>query len=228
MSASCAEAKYLIYTDLIFPRLYAGDFLFSGMQFEEWLRSKKIDPEAFRKGSSVQWEEFRRDFDAMSPVAFDLQKKFFINPIRRLYPLKVEVDVEATVVTKKVRRKPVMRKPVVREGNEEKESGSVPKKRPKPVMKSQDTSESKEDVSEPKNKVSKKRPRPVMKRSADESEQEKKEGKEPVSKKKRPRPVMKKSSEEKPSEEQISEVDKPPVPKKKRPRPVMKKPEQEE
>jgi hypothetical protein len=57
------------------------------MEFEEYLKGKKIDSAAFQKadhGRYVEWEDI---FKTMHPESFTAQKKFLINNIRRRYRL---------------------------------------------------------------------------------------------------------------------------------------------
>lgn len=58
------------------------------MTFEEYLKSKKIDKEKFMLSEPDRYEEWAILFDQVHPDSFTLQKKFFINPIRRKYLLK--------------------------------------------------------------------------------------------------------------------------------------------
>lgn len=63
------------------------------MEFEEYLKGKKIDPASFKNGETAQFEEFKSLFDQVHPDSFTQQKLFLINPIRRKYPLtEVELD----------------------------------------------------------------------------------------------------------------------------------------
>ena len=57
----------------------------SFMEFEEYLKSKKIDEEAFRKADQARFEEWRTLFASMHPDSFTAQKKFLVNEIRRRY-----------------------------------------------------------------------------------------------------------------------------------------------
>ena len=58
------------------------------MVFEEYLKSKKIDSERFKKAEPLQYEEWRSVFAQMHPESFTAQKLFLINPIRRRFTLK--------------------------------------------------------------------------------------------------------------------------------------------
>lgn len=57
--------------------------------FEAYLKSKKIDSEAFRKAEPETWQEWERDFEQMHPNSFTVQKLNLINPVRRKYQLTV-------------------------------------------------------------------------------------------------------------------------------------------
>lgn len=58
------------------------------MEFLEYLTKKKIDSEAFRKGDPSRFKEWEQLFSQVHPDSFTLQKKFYINDIRRTYLLK--------------------------------------------------------------------------------------------------------------------------------------------
>lgn len=58
------------------------------MEFEEYLKSKKIDAIAFRKGDVLRYQEWNSLFETMHPESFTAHKKFLINEIRRRYLLK--------------------------------------------------------------------------------------------------------------------------------------------
>ncbi|TAE51047.1 MAG: hypothetical protein EAZ89_10835 [Bacteroidetes bacterium] len=59
------------------------------MTFEDFLKSKRIDSAAFRAARPEEWESWRQLFEAMGPVSFDYQKKYFFNPVRRSFLLSV-------------------------------------------------------------------------------------------------------------------------------------------
>ncbi|GAA0891377.1 hypothetical protein GCM10009122_10560 [Fulvivirga kasyanovii] len=103
------------------------------MEFNEYLHSKKIDSDAFRKANSSQWNEWKAIFDQMHPKSFTAQKLFLINPLRHAFPYEAPVEVKEKKVGP---QKPVM-KPKPKEKEEEEKQGSVakPKMKPKPVMK---------------------------------------------------------------------------------------------
>jgi hypothetical protein len=61
------------------------------MEFEEYLKSKKIAPGDFRMQDEVRFKEWQRLFETMHPDSFTAQKKFLINDIRRRYQDKSKV-----------------------------------------------------------------------------------------------------------------------------------------
>jgi hypothetical protein len=91
--------------------------------FETYLSEKKIDSQAFKAGEPEKWQHFLELFSQVHPASFTGQKKFLINDLRRLYPLKVVPPVaqpateEAKAGEPKkaarpvVRRAPVIQKP---------------------------------------------------------------------------------------------------------------------
>lgn len=60
------------------------------MNFEEYLQSKKIDSSAFKAAEGSLWENWRNEFEQLSPASFTAQKLYLINPVRRKYQLKLE------------------------------------------------------------------------------------------------------------------------------------------
>ena len=57
------------------------------MEFEEYLKVKKIDAVSFQKEDLNRFEEWRELFQTMHPDSFTAQKKFLINDTRRRYRL---------------------------------------------------------------------------------------------------------------------------------------------
>jgi hypothetical protein len=55
------------------------------MEFEEYLKIKKIDSTAFKKADKSRFEEWEELFRTMHPDSFTAQKKFLINETRRRY-----------------------------------------------------------------------------------------------------------------------------------------------
>lgn len=58
------------------------------MEFEEFLKNKKIDENLFKKNEQERWMEWKTLFEQMHPNSFTAQKKFLINDTRRKYLLK--------------------------------------------------------------------------------------------------------------------------------------------
>lgn len=58
------------------------------MDFEEFLKNKKIDENLFKEKEQARWQEWKTLFEQMHPNSFTAQKKFLINDIRRKYLLK--------------------------------------------------------------------------------------------------------------------------------------------
>jgi hypothetical protein len=61
-------------------------------RFEDFLISKRIDPEAFRTAEPGVWDVWKKDFDEMHPASFTVQKLNLINLVRRKYLLAQKVD----------------------------------------------------------------------------------------------------------------------------------------
>ncbi len=59
-----------------------------GMDFESYLKSKKIDSEAFKQAKPDLWNEWEKLFNQLSPISFTSQKLYLINSIRRNFLLK--------------------------------------------------------------------------------------------------------------------------------------------
>ncbi|GAB2618644.1 hypothetical protein GCM10027035_13540 [Emticicia sediminis] len=57
------------------------------MTFEEYLITKKIDPEKFKKSEPQRFDEWKFLFAQMHAESFTSQKKFLINPTRRKYQI---------------------------------------------------------------------------------------------------------------------------------------------
>ena len=65
------------------------------MTFQEYLRGKKINPDAFEKAEPARWLEWKSIFEQMHPNSFTLQKLNLINRIRRKYIWKGETTPTA-------------------------------------------------------------------------------------------------------------------------------------
>jgi hypothetical protein len=55
------------------------------MEFEEYLKLKKISLSAFKNGDAARFAEWEQLFRTMHPDSFTAQKKFLINDLRRRY-----------------------------------------------------------------------------------------------------------------------------------------------
>lgn len=58
------------------------------MEFEAYLKTKKIDADAFKKSDLLRYQEWSSLFETMHPESFTAHKKFLINEIRRRFHLK--------------------------------------------------------------------------------------------------------------------------------------------
>lgn len=94
------------------------------MDFEEYLKNKKIDADAFKKSDATIWNEWQQQFEQMHPKSFTAQKLYLINDIRRKYTLKenAAAKIQQSEVKKvskpkvkparpKTAGKPVMKRP---------------------------------------------------------------------------------------------------------------------
>ncbi|WP_370089067.1 hypothetical protein [Ekhidna sp.] len=73
------------------------------MEFEEYLKGKKIDSEKYKAAEPKQYADFKGLFDQMHPESFTQQKLFLINQIRRAYKFEEIEEI------KKPTPKPAMR-----------------------------------------------------------------------------------------------------------------------
>lgn len=78
-------------------------------EFEDYLRKKKIDPEAFRINEPETYDSFKDQFFYIHPDSFTMQKLYLINLLRRKYHFQSEAAAPAGSV--KAKAKPVVRKP---------------------------------------------------------------------------------------------------------------------
>ena len=106
------------------------------MDFEEYLKEKKIDTVAFREADGALWNDFKIQFEQMHPKSFTAQKLFLINDIRRKYALVETEPIKNKVVTAAKRPviktgKPVINKPKVPGAGEVKKPARPVMKRPK-------------------------------------------------------------------------------------------------
>ena len=61
-------------------------------QFDNYLASKMIDPEAFKKAEPDVWAAWESEFEQMHPVSFSLQKLNLLTVVRRKYLLRMRTD----------------------------------------------------------------------------------------------------------------------------------------
>jgi len=62
----------------------------AAVNFEDYLKSKKIDSAAFLRSEPERWKTWSAEFEQVHPNSFTLQKLNLINPLRRKYLLKQE------------------------------------------------------------------------------------------------------------------------------------------
>jgi len=77
------------------------------MEWIDYLKQKKIDPEAFSGKESKQYEELEKVFSEMSEFSFTSQKKFILNPLRMKFPFIGEVSVTDEKPKVKIKPKPI-------------------------------------------------------------------------------------------------------------------------
>ena len=75
--------------------------MMTDLSFEAYLESKKIDPGHFKINEPSVWEEWKHIFEQVSPKSFTAQKLFYINMIRRKYPLNNAASETPMQATKK-------------------------------------------------------------------------------------------------------------------------------
>jgi hypothetical protein len=105
------------------------------MDFETYLRNKKIDPVIFEKEEPMLWYEFKMVYEQVHPDSFTAQKLFLINGIRRKYPLQQEASESKTgdMDEKAVKPKPKM--PVQSSASEKAKPRMMPKVKISPKIK---------------------------------------------------------------------------------------------
>lgn len=59
----------------------------TGPLFEEYLQSKRIASEDFKRAEPDVWQAWKHEFEQMHPNSFTVQKLNLINAIRRKYTL---------------------------------------------------------------------------------------------------------------------------------------------
>ncbi len=82
------------------------------MTWVAYLKSKKIDPDRFKKGNNTLFRAFDQLFNQMSPESFTAQKLFLINKLRRMYKLEADEKkpTEGPAIKAKPRIVPKIRK----------------------------------------------------------------------------------------------------------------------
>ncbi|MFZ9980949.1 MAG: hypothetical protein ACO3FI_02855 [Cyclobacteriaceae bacterium] len=70
------------------------------MMFDEYLKSKKIDSEAFQKNEPETFSNWKALFEQMHPASFTSRFLFKINGIRRKYMLQVETTTMTPAAVK--------------------------------------------------------------------------------------------------------------------------------
>lgn len=58
------------------------------MTFEEYLKKKKINPDAFKAERPEEYQKLKEFFDGSGEANFNNAKKFIINQIRKEFHLK--------------------------------------------------------------------------------------------------------------------------------------------
>jgi hypothetical protein len=74
-------------------------------EFHEFLKSKVIDPDLFKKGDPAKYLECAELFEKIHPKSLIAQKLFLINSLRRKYPFKA-LDHEKSPTQKSNATKP--------------------------------------------------------------------------------------------------------------------------
>ncbi|MEL6632330.1 MAG: hypothetical protein AAFQ83_12705, partial [Bacteroidota bacterium] len=75
------------------------------MDFEAFIKEKKIDPASFQAKRPKVWAAWRDLFAAIGAQSFDHQKKFEFNPLRRMFPLAFDPAEKAAPKAKAGLRK---------------------------------------------------------------------------------------------------------------------------
>ena len=60
--------------------------------FNQYLKAKKINPHCFKESMGTRYLEFLQVFDKVSPASFTAQKLFWLNRLRREFPLPAEQE----------------------------------------------------------------------------------------------------------------------------------------
>jgi hypothetical protein len=83
----------------------------TGPSFEEYLVSKKIDSDAFKKAEPEVWKAWKNEFEQVHPNSFTVQKLNLINPVRRKYLLPATQEIKPTEPPTAVAAAPAPAKP---------------------------------------------------------------------------------------------------------------------
>jgi hypothetical protein len=79
------------------------------VNFTDYLKSKKIDAEAFQANDAMLYAEWQKEFEQMHPTSFSARKLNFINKIRRKFPFKEEATIEANKPVAVAKPKPIIK-----------------------------------------------------------------------------------------------------------------------
>lgn len=60
--------------------------------FNQYLKAKKINPHRFKEAMETRYLEFLQVFDKVSSASFTAQKLFWLNRLRREFPLPAEQE----------------------------------------------------------------------------------------------------------------------------------------
>jgi len=83
------------------------------MEFDEYLRQKKIDPKKFKKGDSELYLKFSELFKKVHPNSFTQQKLILNNKIRREFLLESKEEKSPKPSPVKVKPKILPKKPKI-------------------------------------------------------------------------------------------------------------------
>jgi hypothetical protein len=83
----------------------------TGPSFEDYLASKKIDSDAFKRSEPQVWNAWKKEFEQVHPNSFTVQKLNLINPVRRKYLLQPTLEPKETDPAPPVSSTPASVKP---------------------------------------------------------------------------------------------------------------------
>ncbi len=109
------------------------------MKFADYLKTKKIDQQAFAVHDSDRYAEFISLFNQVHHDSFTAQKLFLINQIRRKYPLILSETEETKAKTAKpakpkINVKPKLKKAETTSRDESEDKPKPAKPKVKPVI----------------------------------------------------------------------------------------------